>query len=154
MGISKYFFSLKAVSAHAVGPWEVLSWSRENLALSRWDGNLGLKVLPPPPDLGLPASLTPPKGTGYMFPCGPTAPNFSQFEHSLLCHFGVTGFLARLEVLNGFEELRKAVDVVPQKNVQPTKRPCLVCKAAVYNVLGRVWGTQADGSYGLRMPSA
>lgn len=121
MGISKYFFSLKAVSAHAVGPWEALSWSRENLALSRWDGNLGLKVLPPPPDLGLPASLTPPKETGYVFPCGPTAPTFSQFEHSLLCHFGVTGFLARLEVLNGFEELRKAVvphlgyDVVPPK---------------------------------------
>lgn len=98
--------------------------------------------------------MTPPKGTGYMFPCGPTAPTFSPFEHSLLCHFGVTGFLARLEVLNGFEELRKVVDVVPQKNVQPTERPCLVSKAAVYNVLGRVWGAQADGSYGVRMPSA
>lgn len=154
MGIAKYFFSLKAVSTHAVDLWEALSWSQENLALSRWDGNLNFKFLLPPPDLGLPASLKPPKGAGCMCPCGPTAPTFSRLEPSSLCHFGVTGFLARLEVLNGFEELRKVLDVVSQKNVQPIQRPCLVSEAAVYSVLGGVWGTQADGPYGLLMPSA
>lgn len=101
MEISKYFFSPKAVSTHALNPWEVLSWSQENLALSLW------------PHFGLPASLTPPEGAGCMFPWGPTAPTFSQLEP--LCPFGVAGFLDRLVVPNGFEELRKMVDVVPQK---------------------------------------
>lgn len=141
MGISKYFFSLKAVSTHAADPWEALSWSQENLALSCWDQNLSLKVLPLPTDLGLSASLTAPMRPGCIFLCGPTTPTFSRLERSPLCHLGITGFLARLEILNGFEELRKAVDVVPQKSVHPIQRPCLVFKAAAYSILEGKWGT-------------